>query len=111
MTAKDTKATGGGSSAGGGAASKSPPAESGKKKKAPKIEAVFLKRHTLAGPDYPGGCHTFLPEREENYRKQRGGPLLKRTIPADRHRFKPADFKHLEKLGIVAKAATAGGDA
>lgn len=124
MAKSDDKLKEGASSTTGGTApTESPPAEGGsatkdtsppaakpaaKAKGEAMVEAVFLKRHVLAGPAYPGGCHTFYPAREQKYRKHRGGPLLKRTIPADRWRFTKKDFDHLHKQGIVARA---GGDA
>ncbi|GEM_PF-7051018 len=106
MTAKaDTEAKGGGSSAGGGDA-ESPPAQGGKKKKAAaKVTAVFLKRHTIAAADQPGGCHTYLPERTERYRDQPGGRLKTRVIPADTGRFDKATLDGLKKRGIAVSEA------
>jgi len=114
MTAKDDNKEKGGVPSTGGSPppAKSPPERGGsKKKQAAVVEAVFLMEHTLSGEAYPGGCHTFLPERTEHYRKQIGGQRLKRTIPGDRFRLDVETFKHLEKQGIVAKAATERGDA
>jgi hypothetical protein len=121
MAKSDDKAKEAASSTGGTAPTESPPAEGGNAAKAAPaakskgkdkgeamVEAVFLKRHTLAGPDYPGGCKTFYPAREAKYRRHRGGPKLTRTIPADRWRFSKKDFEHLAKQGIVARF---GGDA
>jgi hypothetical protein len=68
-----------------------------------KVHAVFLTRKTLAGPQYPGGCKTFSPSREETYRPHKGGPVKKRTIPADTWTFDKPDFDNLAKQGVVAR--------